>query len=59
MEGAYVHVALSVVVEAEQHQALPSANADDPETLQNALPPSRISSDFLDIFPRTCVTTPH
>lgn len=46
MESAYVHVALSVVVEAEQHQALPSAFAATPETLQSASPALEISQIF-------------
>jgi hypothetical protein len=50
MGCAYVHVTLSVVVEAEQHQALLSAVADAPETLQNALPRFRIYTDFSTIF---------
>jgi hypothetical protein len=46
MKGAYVHVALSVVVEAEQHQALPSAFAETPETLQA----HRLDLEFSLIF---------
>lgn len=55
-EGAYVHVALSVVVEAEQHEALPSAFADAPESALSR--PLDFSSKFLSIFSRTCITTP-
>jgi len=59
-EGAYVHVALSVVVEAEQHQAVLSAIADAPETPQIAVPPPRPRNfpDFPSIFLRTWFTTP-
>ena len=57
-EGAYVHVALSVVVEAEQHQALPSAFAGAPETPQSALPHSSDFPKFSEDFLRTLITTP-
>jgi hypothetical protein len=49
-EGAYVHVALSVVVEAEQHQALPSAFADAPESPKSALPALNFPRNFSVFF---------